>query len=101
MLRISNAFDSAEATNRLAAITGMEHEFDELSDTQKVERLRALADAKRSGEHAVLSASATWSNRKATARMNGFRIHLDRKLRFVWIGNAALLLAAITLAVFG
>jgi len=100
-LRISNAFDSAEATNRLAAITGMEHEFDDVSDSQKVERLKTLAKAKLSGEQTVFSASETWSNRRAAARMGGFTIHLERKLRLVWIGNALLLLAATTLLIFG
>ena len=101
MIRISSAFDSAEATDRLAAITGLEHEFDELSDSQKAARLKALADAKRSGELPAFSASATWSNGQATAFMNGFAIHLDPKLRYIWLGSAALLLAAITLLIFG
>jgi serine/threonine-protein kinase len=101
MIRISSAFDSAEATDRLAAITGLEHEFDELSDTQKAARLKALANAKRSGEHPAFSASATWSNGKATAFMNGFAIHLDPKLRYIWLGSAALLFATMTLLIFG
>lgn len=101
MIRISSAFDSAEATDRLAAITGLEHEFDELSDTQKAARLKALADAKRSGEHVPFSANATWGNRRATAFMSGFAIHLDPKLRYIWLGSAALLFAAMTLLIFG
>ena len=100
MMRISSVFDSAAATDRLAAITGLEHEFDELSDTQKAARLKSIADAKRSGEHPEFSASATWSNHKATARMNGFTIHLDPKLRYIWLGSAALLFAAMSLLMF-
>ncbi len=34
-IRISSSFDSTEATGRMAAISGMEHEFDEPSDSQK------------------------------------------------------------------
>ncbi len=100
MLQISSAFDSAEATDRLAAITGLEHEFDNMSDSQKAARLKALADAKRASEHPVLSASATWSNREVAARMHGFAIHLDPKLRMIWLGNAALLAAAMMLLIF-
>ena len=101
MLHISSAFDSAEATSRLAAITGMEHEFDPLSDSQKAVHLKALADAKRSGQPTDQIASASWSNERAAARIYGFSIRLDRKLRLIWIGNALLLLAALTLFVFG
>ncbi|UCH49714.1 MAG: serine/threonine protein kinase [Betaproteobacteria bacterium] len=101
MIRISSAFDSAEATDRLAAITGLEHEFDELSDSQKAARLKAIADARRSSEHPFFSASASWSNGRATARMNGFAIHLDPKLRYIWLASAALLFAAMSLLIFG
>jgi len=100
-LHISSAFDSADATNRLAAITGMEHEFDELSDSQKAAQLKALADAKRAGQPPGFSSSASWGNERAAARIDGLGIHLDRKLRIVWIGNALLLLAAVTLLLFG
>ena len=99
-LRISNSFDSTEATGRMAAITGMEHQFDELSDTQKVERLKALASARQSGEAPALSASTTWGNRTAADRMSGVTIELDPKLRLVWIGSAVLLLAAMLLLIF-
>ena len=101
MLHISSAFDSAEATSRLAAITGMEHDFDPMSDSQKAMQLKALADAKRSGRAAVPESSATWSNERAAARIDGSSIRLDRRLRLIWIGNALLLLAALTLFVFG
>jgi serine/threonine-protein kinase len=102
MLHVSSAFDSAEATSRLAAITGMEHEFDPLSDSQKAMHLKALADAKHSGAHAADPVpSASWSNDRAAARLDGFGIRLDRRLRLIWIGNAVLLLAALILFAFG
>ena len=101
MLHISSAFDSAEATSRLAAITGMEHEFDPMSDSQKAMQLKVLADAKRSGQFADQVSSASWSNERAAARIDGSSIRLDRQLRMIWIGNAVLLLAALTLFVFG
>ncbi len=101
MIQISSAFDSAEATDRLAAITGLEHEFDTQSDTQKTAHLKAIADAKRSGDDPALLSSPTWGNRNATARFNGINIHLDPKLRYIWIGSAVLLFAAMTLLVFG
>ena len=100
MLHISSAFDSGEATSRLAAITGMEHGFDPLSDSQNAMQLKALADAKRSGQAADQISSASWSNERAAARIDGSSIRLDRRLRLIWIGNALLLLAALTLFVF-
>lgn len=97
MLQISSAFDSAEATNRLAAITGVEHEFDLLSDTQKGLQLKALADAKRGVQDPAIATSTTWNNHRAAARIAGFGIRIDPGLRLIWIGNALLLLAAIAL----
>ena len=99
-IRISNSFDSTEATGRMAAISGMEHEFDESSDSQKVARLKALAQAKQMNEPSVLSASTTWGNRTAAERMSGAPIELDPKLRLIWIGSAVLLLAAMLLLIF-
>jgi serine/threonine-protein kinase len=102
MIPVSNAFDSTEATGRLAAITGLEKEVDEvLPDTPKTAQLRAPANAKHSGQYSAVSASMSWSNREAAARMNGFAIHIQPKLRYIWLGSAALLFAAMTLLLFG
>jgi serine/threonine protein kinase len=99
-IRISNSFDSTEATGRMAAISGMEHAFDESSDSQKVKRLKALAHAKQMHETPAISASTTWGNRTAAERMSGAPIELDPKLRLIWIGSACLLLAAMLLLIF-
>lgn len=99
-MHISNSFDSTEATGRMAAITGMEHELDEFSDSQKVKRLEALARARQGSETPTLSASTTWGNRTAAERMSGVTIELDPKLRLVWIGSAILLLVAMLLLIF-
>ncbi len=99
-IRISSSFDSTEATGRMAAISGMEHEFDESSDSQKVARLKALAQAKQMNQTSALSASTTWGNRTAAERMSGAPIALDPKLRLIWIGSAVLLLAAMLLLIF-
>ncbi|NIO40883.1 MAG: protein kinase, partial [Burkholderiales bacterium] len=100
VLQLSSAFDSAEATNRLAAITGMEHEFDPLSDTQKTSHLEAIANAKRSADLSPFSASETGGNRKAAGHPHGHTICVEPKLRLIWSGNAALLLATMLLLIF-
>ncbi|MEO8007702.1 MAG: protein kinase, partial [Betaproteobacteria bacterium] len=55
-LALSQAFDSLDATMRLAALTGVEKELDKFSETQKIARLKALADFK-SGRARVLVAT--------------------------------------------
>ena len=72
-LGLSKAFDSFDATMRLAALTGVETELDQFSETQKIARLKALSQAKRSGAVSTLSGSATWRNESAAARMGGKR----------------------------
>lgn len=100
-IRISSSFDSTEATGRMAAFSGMEHEFDASSDSQKIERLKALSLAKQqTNEPPAISASTTWGNRTAAERMSGAPIELDPKLRLIWIGSVFLLLAAMLLLIF-
>jgi serine/threonine-protein kinase len=98
-LRLSSAFDSGDATDRMRAMTGMEHEYDELTDEEKVERLKALASAKRARENPELSATSTWSNQSAAARMSGNSIHIEPTLRYIWIGNAVLIALTLLLLI--
>ena len=95
-LPLSKAFDSFDATMRLAALTGMEKELDQFSETQKIARLKALSEAKRAGKTPTLSASSTWQQASASAPA-GRRTHHragGNHLRYVWIGSAVLAIAA-------
>ncbi|MEX0959021.1 MAG: serine/threonine-protein kinase [Burkholderiales bacterium] len=95
-LPLSKAFDSFDATMRLAALTGMEKELDQFSETQKIARLKALSEAKRAGRTPTLSASSTWQQAAASAPA-GRRTHEragGNHLRYVWIGSAVLAIAA-------
>ena len=95
-LGLSKAFDSFDATMRLAALTGMEKELDAFSETQKVARLKALSKAKRAGRRrSNLADSSTWRNETATSRMDtGGRASSGPSLRYIWIGSVVLALAA-------
>ena len=99
-LGLSKAFDSLDATMRLAALTGMETELDKFSETQKIARLKALADAKRataSASAATLSASATWQQSAgggSGAVASGIK---TAHLKLVWIGSGLMMIAAATL----
>lgn len=97
-LGLSEAFDSFDATMRLAALTGMEKELDRFSETQKIARLKALAEAKRSGAPAsTLSGSTTWQqNPEAMDRMAGLRT-AGNNLKLIWLGSAMLAAAAAAL----
>jgi serine/threonine-protein kinase len=97
-LGLSKAFDSFDATMRLAALTGMETELDQFSETQKIARLKALSEAKRSGA-AKLGDSTTWrQNDTAPARPKMVPREAERMgLRYVWIASAALAVAALAL----
>jgi len=97
-LGLSEAFDSFDATMRLAALTGMEKELDEFSETQKIARLKALAEAKRTGAPAsTLSGSTTWQqNPAAVDRMSGLRA-AGSNLKLIWAGSALLAAAAAAL----
>jgi serine/threonine-protein kinase len=96
-LGLSKAFDSFDATMRLAALTGMEKELDEFSETQKIARLKALSEAKR-GAPAHLGDSTTWRQDLSAPRSrNPISEREGLGLRYVWIASAALALAALAL----
>ncbi len=100
VLGLSKAFDSFDATMRLAALTGMEKELDEFSETQKIARLKALSQAKRAAAPATspLSASTTWQRSGSLIRSVGSGGQsAGANLKLVWIGSALLALAAAAL----
>jgi hypothetical protein len=95
-LSLSKAFDSFDATMRLAALTGMEKELDKFSETQKIARLKALAEAKRAEAAPAISTSATWQ--QPVLRAPGKRPgRLATQLKLVWIGSGVLAAAAAAL----
>ena len=97
-LGLSKAFDSFDATMRLAALTGMEKELDEFSETQKIARLKALSQAKRAAAPAALSTSATWQRSGSLTRSVGSGgPSAGANLKLVWIGSALLALGAAAL----
>ena len=99
-LGLSKAFDSFDATMRLAALTGMEKELDEFSETQKIARLKALSQAKRAASTATspLSTSTTWQQTGGLIRSVGSGGQgAGANLKLVWIGSALLALAAAAL----
>jgi serine/threonine protein kinase len=95
-LSLSKAFDSFDATMRLAALTGMEKELDKFSETQKIARLKALAEAKRAEAAPAISTSATWQQPvfRAPGKRPG---KLATQLKLVWIGSGVLAAAAAAL----
>jgi serine/threonine-protein kinase len=99
-LGLSKAFDSFDATMRLAALTGMEKELDKFSETQKITRLKALADAKRgaaAGAVSTLSGSVTWQH-VAGGRSNVLSTAVSTKqLKLIWICSIVMALAAVAL----
>jgi serine/threonine-protein kinase len=100
-LGLSKAFDSLDATMRLAALTGMEKELDKFSETQKIARLKALADAKRAGAPtSTLSDSTTWQQSPVGQnRMDSLR-SAGNSLKPIWLGSALLAAAAAVLFLF-
>jgi serine/threonine-protein kinase len=99
-LGLSKAFDSFDATMRLAALTGMEKGLDKFSETQKIARLKALADAKRSAASAAastLSGSATWQNMASGAQKTNPSPMPLKQLKLIWICSALMAVAAATL----
>ena len=100
-LGLSKAFDSFDATMRLAALTGMEKELDEFSETQKIARLKALSQAKRAAAPATtspLAVSSTWQQSGSLIRSVGSGVQsAGSNLKLVWIGSALLALAAAAL----
>ena len=99
-LGLSKAFDSFDATMRLAALTGMEKELDKFSETQKITRLKALADAKRgaaAGAVSTLSGSVTWQH-VAAGRSGAPPAAISAKqLKLIWTCSIVMALAAAAL----
>src|SRR5690606_7148148 len=95
-LGLSEAFDNFSATMRLAALTGMEKELDQYSETQKIARLKALADARRGGAQ-TLSGSATWQQEQSPARSAAPAASGGINLKYVWAGSAVFVVAAVAL----
>jgi len=98
-LGLSKAFDSFDATMRLAAMTGMEKELDKFSETQKIARLKSLADAKRAtaASASLLSASATWQQSAAVAKNTTPTPMTTSQLKLIWIGSGLMAAAAAVL----
>ena len=99
-LGLAEAFDNFSATMRLAALTGTEKELDKFSETQKIARLKALADAKRSGVNPpTLSDSSTWQQpgESLKAMPIGPVSVGGMNLKLVWAGSAVLAVATVAL----
>ena len=95
-LVLSKAFDSFDATMRLAAMTGMEKDLDKFSETQKIARLKALANAKRgaAASASTLSGSATWQQSDAGGPTSAPAGITTAQLKLIWIGSALMAVAA-------
>ena len=98
-LVLSKAFDSFDATMRLAAMTGMEKDLDKFSETQKIARLKALANAKRdaAATASTLSGSATWQQSAAGGQGSAPARMTAAQLKLIWIGSALMAVAAAAL----
>ncbi len=98
-LGLSKAFDSLDATMRLAALTGVEKELDKFSETQKIARLKALADAKRAAaaKPSTFSGSATWQQSAMGGQNTPLTGIKAAPLKLIWIGSALLVVAAVVL----
>ena len=96
-LGLSKAFDSFDATMRLAALTGMEKDLDKFSETQKIARLKALADAKRATAASAASGSTTWQHSAAAGHNVMSSGMTTAQLKLVWIGSGCLVVAAAAL----
>ena len=98
-LGLSKAFDSFDATMRLAALTGMEKDLDKFSETQKIARLKALADAKRAAaaSASTLSGSATWHQSAADGQTTAPTGMMAAQLKLIWIGSGLMVVAAAVL----
>jgi serine/threonine protein kinase len=98
---LSKAFDSFDATMRLAALTGMEKDLDKFSETQKIARLKKLADAKRGAAAAIsastVSGSATWQQSTLGGRDTAISGMTAAQLKLIWIGSGCMVVAAAAL----
>jgi len=99
-LGLAGAFDSYDATMRLAAITGIEHNPDEFSDSQQIQQLSERSRPKYSDQFALSPDSTARREKAAAANLTGRAGTIDRKLRNVWIGSAILLLGTIVVLAF-
>ncbi len=98
-LGLSKAFDSFDATMRLAALTGVEKDLDKFSETQKIARLKALADAKRgtaSAAASTLSGSATtWQHKATSSEQADAATSMTRaQFKLIWICSGIMAIAA-------
>jgi hypothetical protein len=73
----------------------MEKELDTFSETQKINRLKALADAKRAAaSESAISGSTTWHQSSAGGR-HAVRTGLTTvQLKLIWIGSGLMAMAA-------
>ncbi len=100
VLGLAGAFDSYDATMRLAAMTGIEHNLDEFSDSQQIEQLIDWPRTEQSSELEALPNSGTWRKQTASPLVTGTLGTLDRKLRNIWIGSAILLVSTCFVLVY-
>ena len=100
VLGLAGAFNSYDATMRLAAMTGMEHNLDEFSDSQQIERLIDWSRSEHSSELEALPNSGTWRQETASTVVTGAIGALDRNLRNIWIGSAILLVSTCFVLVY-
>ena len=84
---------------RLATLTGMEKDLDKFSETQKIARLKALADAKRASaaSASTLSGSATWRQSAAGGQSSTPGGVTAKHLKLIWIGSGLMVFAAAAL----
>jgi len=101
VLGLAGGFDSHDATMRLAAMTGIEHNLDEFSDSQQIEQLIDWPRTEQSSELEALPNSGTWRKETASTLVTGTLGTLDRKLRNIWIGSAILLVSTCFVLVYG
>ena len=101
VLGLAGGFDSYDATMRLAAMTGIEHDLDKFSDSQQIEQLVDWPQTGHSSELKALPNSGTWRKEMTPPVVTGTVGTLDRKLRNIWIGSAILLVSTCFVLAFG
>jgi serine/threonine protein kinase len=101
VLGLAGAFNSYDATMRLAAVTGMENNLDEFTDSQKIKLMNDRSRPKYSDQFEVSPISTNRHKETAGADMADTVGPLDRNLLHIWIGSAILLSATIAVLVYG
>ncbi|MFN0040086.1 MAG: serine/threonine-protein kinase [Burkholderiales bacterium] len=96
-LTLSKAFDSFDATMRLAALTGAEKELEQFSETQKIEQLKAIANAKRAGVGTEDTAASTTWHKVPDADLRPNDVQANNHLKLIWVGSAMLAVGAAVL----